>query len=188
VIASRALEVPFLRLAALAALSLGSAALAEPGESAPPASSGGTSAQAETNADPGLTMVPARCFNAARAEVPIGNITVFYNKIATFPMNNLTLRSEIRQSTVYVTYSDEPAWQAINEVLEIANYHASDARVYHGTMAGRPILIWEETVENYGRRAGILEYRGRGLAPVCDGLIRTPEELQRFLGPRGQRQ
>jgi hypothetical protein len=181
-------EVPSLPFAALAALCLGSAAVAEPEESVPPVSSGGASAQAETNGDPGLTMIPARCFDASRAEVPLANITVFHNKIATFPMNSLTLRSEIRGGTVLVTYSDEPAWQAIFQVLNVANYRASDARVYHGTMAGRPILIWEEMVENYGRRAGIVEYRGRALFPVCDGLIHTPEELRIFRELRRQQQ
>lgn len=149
-------------------------------EHEPPALSGGASAQAEAYPDPGLTMIPARCFNTDRQEVPTANVTVLHNKVVTFPMNGLTLRSEIQGATVMVKYSNEPQWTAIFEILTVVNYNASDARVYHGTLAGRPILIWEETVENHARRAGIVEYRGRVLSPVCEGVIRTPAELQRF--------
>jgi len=104
---------------------------------------------------------------------------VLHNKVVSFPMNGLTLHSEIQGATVTVKYSNEPEWTAIFEILTIVNYNSSDARVYHGTLAGRPVLIWEETVENRARRGGIVEYRGRGLFPVCEGVIRTPEELRR---------
>jgi len=134
--------------------------------------------QAEPRPDAGLTMVPARCFNSQRQRVATDHIVIFHNKVVTFTMNtfnmhNVTLRSEIIRGTVYVRYSDEGG-VAVFYPLNIANYQASDARVYHGTMAGRPIVVWEEIAENVPRRAGIIEYRGRGLFPVCDGLIPAP--------------
>jgi hypothetical protein len=168
-----------LRVAALAVMGSGQSAAPAPDRTAPPpVSVGGASAQAAANADPGLTMVPARCFNAQRQEILLADVRIFQNRIVTFSLDGLTLRSEIRRGTVFVKYSDEPQWTVIVEPLAVANYNAADARIYHGTLAGRPIIVWEETVENRARRAGIIEYRGRGMFPLCDGLIRTPEDLQ----------
>lgn len=123
-------------------------------------------------------MIPPRCFDSRRQQVATNQIVIFHNRIVTFVMNTanmrgVTLRSEILRGTVYVRYSDEGG-TAVFQPQAIANYRATDVRVYHGTMAGRPIVAWEEIAENVPRRAGIIEYRGRGLFPVCDGLIPAP--------------
>jgi len=125
--------------------------------------------------DPGLTMVPGRCFDDNSRQVAIDSLVVMYNRIATFNLDNQPVRSEVRRGTVYVRYPGENG-TAFFDPLQVAHYNAEDARVYHGLLDGTPVIVWETTVENIRRRAGILGYRGRGLYSLCSGNV--PRELQ----------
>lgn len=137
-------------------------------QAAPPAGA----AAPVTGSRAGLDMVPAQCRNGDQQTTPTDDILVFRNKLVSFAMGAVTLHSEVRGTAVRVRYSDEGG-EAIFEVPGLIRYRARDVRLYHGILAGRPIVIWEEVVENFEGRAGIMEYRGRGLFPVCDGRIRV---------------
>jgi len=132
----------------------------------------------EVPRDAGLTMVPTRCHDANDQLVSLDGIQVLRNAIVTFDLNGVAMRSEIRRGAIWVRYGNE-AEQSIFEPLYLTHYGATDARAYHGTLGGRPIIIWEELAENHSREAGVLEYRGRTMVPVCRGVIRLPEEEMR---------
>ena len=134
--------------------------------------SAGAAQQAASAPDAGLSMVPQRCFAARRQLVGLENVVVFHNRIVNFRIGDVAVRSELMGSTVLVRYTGENA-TAIFQPLVIARYNASDARLYHGTLDGAPIVIWEETVENIPRRVGIIGYRGRIMYAICDGTVRA---------------
>lgn len=118
----------------------------------------------------GLPMVPVRCRTEQREDVNVGNLLVFYNKIISFSFGNVNLRSEIVGNNVEVIYGDEPG-VAIFNIGSLISYRANDIRLYHGTLESRPVLYWEEVVENVPGRGGIVEYRGRAMFSLCTGLI-----------------
>lgn len=128
--------------------------------------------QLVTGSNIGLDIVPSECRNSDRQRVSTDNIIVFHNKIVGFNIGSATLRSELVGGTVRVRYSDEGG-EAVFRITELIRYRASDVRLYHATLSGRPVILWEETVENVSGRAGIIEYRGRGIFPICDGVIRA---------------
>jgi len=129
--------------------------------------------QAITGSSSGLDMVPSECIDASRQSTPIADILVLHNKVVSFSLAGLALRSEISGGTVRVRYGGDDG-VALYPVTHLIRYQATDVRLYHALLAGHPVVLWEETVENVPGRAGILEYRGRGLFPVCDGRIRVP--------------
>lgn len=130
----------------------------------------------------GLDFVPAECRNDSRQPVAVDNLIIFHNKVIVFPVNGVTLRSELFRDRVRVRYSDENG-EAVFRVPELIRYPVRDVRTYHATLDGRAVVLWEETVENVAGRAGILEYRGRGLFPLCDGLVRTNDHERHRLNP-----
>jgi hypothetical protein len=71
---------------------------------------------------------------------------------------------------VFIKYGNESG-ETFARVTEIIPYQASDVRLYHGILQGSPVLLWEETVENVSGRSGIIEYRGKGIYPLCEGVI-----------------
>ena len=139
-------------------------------------------AQTTAARDHGLTMVPPRCFDDNRREINIENLVVMYNRIATFSLDNLVVRSELNRGTINVRYAGDNSTSLFNP-LEVAHYNADDVRIYHGTLNGHAVVIWETTVINVVKRAGILGYRGHGLYSICNGNIR-PEGLDRIRGQK----
>lgn len=130
-----------------------------------------TTEQITANAT-GLDMVPAECSDDNRQRVLTDNLIVLRNKVISFNMGSVTVRSELRGATVYVSHSDGDG-VAFFPVTQLIRYRATDVRLYHAILDGRPVILWEETVENVSGRAGLIEYRGRGLFPICDGRIRV---------------
>lgn len=140
---------------------------------APPALPTAVAAATSVSDDPGLTMIPPRCFDPERRLVPTGRLLVFHNRIVDFRLDGIDVRSELDRGTIKVSYAGDP-YIALFHPLDLAGYGGSDARIYHATMDGVPIIVWEETVENIPRRAGLIGYRGRTLYPICYGVVRTP--------------
>lgn len=118
----------------------------------------------------GLPMVPSRCRTEQRESINVENLLVFHNKTISFKLGKITLRSEIVGNKVEVIYSDEPGTALFN-ISSLIPYRASDIRLYHGTLENRPVMYWEEVVENVPGRGGVVEYRGRAMFSLCTGLI-----------------
>jgi hypothetical protein len=118
----------------------------------------------------GLPMVPTRCSTEQRESVNVENLLVFHNKTIIFNLGKLNLKSEIVGNKVEIIYSDEPG-TAIFNIGSIIPYRANDIRLYHGTLENRPVMYWEEVVENVPGRGGVVEYRGRAMFSLCTGLI-----------------
>ena len=118
----------------------------------------------------GIPMVPSQCRSEGRESMNVDNSIVFYNKVISFNLGSVTIRSGIMGNVVEVIYGEEPG-TAIFNIGSIIPYRASDIRLYHGTLDNRPVLFWEEVVENVMGRGGVLEYRGRAIFSLCTGLI-----------------
>ena len=118
----------------------------------------------------GLPMVPTRCMTDQRKSINVENLLVFHNKAISFHLEKLVVRTEIVGNHVESIYSDEPGTSIFN-IGAFIPYRANDIRLYHGSLNNKPVLYWEEVVENVPGRAGILEYRGRSIFSVCTGVI-----------------
>lgn len=128
----------------------------------------------------GLGMVPAQCADEDKARIPIDEILVFHNKVIKFNLNGTNVISELVGGRVYIKYSDQGG-VSFAKVTEIIRYGMTDVRLYHATIASKPVILWEEIVENIPGRAGIIEYRGKGIFPLCDGLIRKVDRIPYLL-------
>ncbi|MET1112035.1 MAG: hypothetical protein ABWX67_10970 [Allosphingosinicella sp.] len=118
----------------------------------------------------GLPMVPTRCKTEQRGNVNVENLLVFYNKTISFGLGSVTLKSKIVGNRVEVIYGDEPG-TAIFDIGSLIPYRATDIRLYHGTLENKPVMYWQEVVENVPGRGGVVEYRGRAMFSLCMGLI-----------------
>jgi hypothetical protein len=119
--------------------------------------------------DRNLPMVPVYCRESSNVIVSTTGLLVFYNKIINFSLEGTRIRSEIRGRMLYATRTDAPGTY-FYDIPMLLPFAVRDVQVYHAFLNGRPVVIWKETVANMPARAGILEYRGHGLYPLCDGL------------------
>ncbi|MEA2998980.1 MAG: hypothetical protein QOK17_813 [Sphingomonadales bacterium] len=122
----------------------------------------------------GLTMVPSECWTPARQKMSLAGMLVLYNKIMTFEVAKVAVSSRIEGGKLRIKYGDENG-ETVARITEIIPYQTNDVRLYHAVLDGKPVLLWEETVENVSGRAGIIEYRGKGIYPVCEGVIRRSD-------------
>jgi hypothetical protein len=118
-------------------------------------------------------MVPEECWTPQRRTVSVVGLMVLYNKVVTFELDHAPVRSRILGGVVFIKYANEGG-ETFAKITELIPYQAADVRLYHAVLDDRPVLLWEETVENVAGRAGIIEYRGKGLYPLCEGVIRRP--------------